>query len=167
MASRRSSGSSRRPSEVDPTRSTNMTVISRRSGSGTGVGLSAGRAVASRATPQSGQNRLSAGFSLPHDLQSHGKAVPQSPQNFLCGATWAPQRGQTIGPASSVSTAREPFYEATNMSGHSGRHEYQRDLRMFPSARTISRVRWAGCDARHTENRREAGGQKQNGAEKL
>src|SRR5712672_1397526 len=99
MASRRSSGSRRRPRAVDPTRSTNMTLTSRRSGSETGAALCPGRPSASRGAPQSPQNRLSAGFSPEHTPQTHGIGVPQSPQNLLCEATWAPQRGQIIGPA--------------------------------------------------------------------
>jgi hypothetical protein len=41
---------------------------------------------------------LPGGFSLPHALHSHGSGDPQSPQNFLPLATFAPHRGQIMPP---------------------------------------------------------------------
>src|SRR5262249_59127830 len=48
----------------------------------------------------SAQNGLSGGFSLPQALHCHGSGDPQSPQNFLAFAMFAPQRGQIMRPSS-------------------------------------------------------------------
>ena len=95
MTSRRSSGSSRAPSAVEPTRSQNMTVSWRRSGPCGACGSTgAGALPVPAATPQSPQNRLPMGFAPPHAAQRHGNGAPQSPQNRLPSGAVAPQRRQ-------------------------------------------------------------------------
>src|SRR5262245_27765068 len=104
MTSLRSSGSSRAPSAVDATKSTNMTVSWRRSACGGGaaaIGCLPG--LDPYAAPQSLQKRLSAGFSLPQALHCQGSGEPQSPQYLLWSATLAPQRGQIMRPSSTGS----------------------------------------------------------------
>lgn len=97
MTSRKSSGSSRAPIAVDPTTSMNMTLSSLRSGEGATTATGgAARGITPRGAPQSPQNRLSAGLSLPHVPHRHGRGVPQSPQNFRSFATTAPHRAQII-----------------------------------------------------------------------
>jgi hypothetical protein len=75
-----------------------MTVSCRSSAEGWGAAGASGPSglALKAAAPQSLQNRLSAGFSLPQALHRHGSGDPQSPQNFLWSATLAPQRGQII-----------------------------------------------------------------------
>src|SRR6516225_5655401 len=97
MISRKSSGSRRDESAVEPTRSQNSTVSCRRSADGIGaavrgVAASAG-ALGARvvsAAPQSAQNLLSGGFSAPHATQRTGSDVPHLPQNFLPSGLAAP-----------------------------------------------------------------------------
>jgi len=77
-----------------------MTVSCRRSavdavGGGTGA-APARWAAAGAPTPHAVQNRFSAGFSLLHAAQRHGKGDPQSPQNFQPAETLAPHCGQFI-----------------------------------------------------------------------
>jgi hypothetical protein len=50
------------------------------------------------AAPQSEQNFLSGGFSVPHAVQRTGKGrgVPQSPQNFFPSKLVAPQLGHSM-----------------------------------------------------------------------
>src|SRR5215470_13011989 len=103
MISRRSSGSIRDASAVEPTKSQNITVICRRSAddvgpAGSGDTASAG-AVEARtvsAAPQSAQNFLPGGFSAPHVVQRTGSGVPQSPQNFFPSGLTAPQLGHSM-----------------------------------------------------------------------
>src|SRR5262245_39407511 len=97
MTARVSSGSSRSPIAVDPTRSTNITLRSRRSGGGAAAATGpVALGFVAREAPQSPQNRLSAGLLPPQALHCHGRGVPQSPQNFLLFATVAPQRAHII-----------------------------------------------------------------------
>jgi len=92
-----------------------MTVSWRRSAAGEAEddarssGTLPGRPVT--ALPQSPQNRLSGGFSLPQALHNHGSGDPQSPQNFLPLVTFVPQRGQ-IMPLSSRRRPARPLYHA-------------------------------------------------------
>ena len=48
------------------------------------------------AAPQSEQNFLSGGFSVPQAAQRTGRGVPQSPQNFFPSKLAAPQLGQSV-----------------------------------------------------------------------
>jgi hypothetical protein len=100
MISRRSSGSSRDASAVEPTRSQNSTLSWRRSADDTSAtdrgDAASAAAVAARivsAAPQSAQNFLPGGFSAPHAVQRDGGGVPQSPQNFFSSGLAAPQLG--------------------------------------------------------------------------
>src|SRR5262249_28547231 len=103
MISRRSSGSRRDASAVEPTRSQNSTVSCRRSADDTGAGgsgdVASGAGVGARmisAAPQSPQNFLPGGFSAPHVAQRVGSGVPQSPQNFFPSGLTAPQLGHSM-----------------------------------------------------------------------
>src|SRR5215471_16724814 len=103
MISRRSSGSRRDASGVEPTRSQNSTVSCRRSAddigpAGRGDAVSAGAPDARMvsAAPQSEQNFLSGGFSVPQAVQRTGRGVPQSPQNFFPSKLAAPQLGHSM-----------------------------------------------------------------------
>src|SRR5215467_7270930 len=103
MISRRSSGSRRDASAVEPTRSQKSTVICRRSAddigaAGDGDAASAGALNVWRlsAAPQSAQNFLPGGFSAPHTAQRMGSSLPQSPQNFLPSGLAAPQLGHSM-----------------------------------------------------------------------
>src|SRR5215469_16214277 len=98
MISRRSSGSRRDESAVEPTKSQNSTVSCRRSADD--IGAAAGGDAASAgaldarmvsAAPQSAQNFLPGGFSAPHAMQRTGWGAPQSPQNFFPSRLTAPQ----------------------------------------------------------------------------
>src|SRR5262252_10546004 len=98
MISRRSSGSRRDASAVEPTRSQNSTVSCRRSAddigaAGRGSAASAGAldTPMASAAPQSTQNFLPGGFSAPHAAQRTGSGVPHLPQNFLPSGLAAPQ----------------------------------------------------------------------------
>src|SRR5215472_18349675 len=102
MISRKSSGSRRDESAVEPTRSQNSTVSCRRSADDIGAADrgeadSAGALDAPMvsATPQSAQNFLPGGFSAPQAVQrtDRGRAVPQSPQNLFPSRLAAPQLG--------------------------------------------------------------------------
>src|ERR671932_163898 len=108
MISRRSSGSRRAESAVEPTRSQNITVSWRRSAEGFRAdGKADGstthgaagvdpRAFAVSAAPQSPQNLLPDGFSAPHAAQRTGSGAPQSPQNFFPSGLTLPQLGQSM-----------------------------------------------------------------------
>src|SRR5215467_10387413 len=100
MISRRSSGSRRAASAVEPTRSQNNTVSCRRSADDIGAAVRGDAAFAGAlgalmfsAAPQSAQNFLPGGFSAPHAVQhtDRGRGVPQSPQNFFPSRLAAPQ----------------------------------------------------------------------------
>src|SRR6476469_918010 len=96
MVSRRLSRSRRWAMAVDPTRSTNITLSSRRSTADTPAEIGGVRAVSPRAAPQPTQNSLSGRFSPPQAPHCHGSGAPQSPQNLLLAATTAPQWGHII-----------------------------------------------------------------------
>src|SRR5215472_5272707 len=105
MISRKSSGSRRAASAVEPTRSQNSTVSCRRSADDIGAADrgeadSAGALDAPMvsATPQSAQNFLPGGFSAPQAVQrtDRGRGVPQSPQNFFPSRLAAPQLGHSM-----------------------------------------------------------------------
>src|ERR671933_1767904 len=108
MTSRRSSGSRRAESAVEPTRSQNITVSWRRSAEGLRAdGQADGstthgaagvdpRALAVSVAPQSPQNLLPDGFSAPHAAQRTGSATPQSPQNFFPSGLALPQLGHSM-----------------------------------------------------------------------
>jgi hypothetical protein len=49
--------------------------------------------------PQSPQNRLSGGFSAPHDGHADPSGVPQSPQNRLPSGFSLPQAAQVTRPS--------------------------------------------------------------------
>src|SRR5579872_6287503 len=99
MTSRRSSGSSRVLSAVDPTMSANITVSWRLSASEEGGMMSPPDAGAPldrvvRAEPQLPQNRFLGAFSQLHARQSQGSGVPHRPQKFVPLATRSPHDGQ-------------------------------------------------------------------------
>jgi hypothetical protein len=108
MTLRRSSGSRRAPSAVDPTRSAKTMVSCRRSApeaarrGGAGEGAAGWEPSPVRSpgppcgAPQSLQNFFPGGFSAPHDRHVHGRAAPQSPQNRFPSPAIAPQRGQIM-----------------------------------------------------------------------
>jgi hypothetical protein len=75
-----------------------MTVRTRRSGDCAAAGARGASGLAANSVPQSPQNRLPAGFSLPQALHCQGSGVPQLPQNILWSATGAAQRGQIMHP---------------------------------------------------------------------
>src|SRR3954462_13860291 len=96
MVSRRFSRSRLWAMAVDPTRSTNITLSSRRSTADTPAEIGGVRAISPRAAPQSPQIGLSGRFSRPQAPHCHGRGAPQSPQNLLLAATTAPQWGHII-----------------------------------------------------------------------
>jgi len=99
IVSRRSSGSSRDDSAVEPTRSQNITVSCRRSALSTRevAGTTAGGlAVSSMGLPQPPQNLAVASFSKPQDGQAKGSGVPHSAQKRLVVVFSAMQLGQRI-----------------------------------------------------------------------
>src|SRR6185295_10218400 len=106
MTLRRSSGSSRAPSIVELTRSTNITVSCRRSAPGwrgfdAADPFCSGNLVPS-ATPHAAQNFLPGEFLLLQTLQVSGSGEPQSPQKLSLLPTSAPQRGQAVRSCSMV-----------------------------------------------------------------
>src|SRR5215472_2891598 len=84
IVSRRSSGSSREASAVEPTRSQNITVSWRRSALSTredsGMTAGAGLVVSPRGLPQPPQNLEVAPFSKPQARQRKDSGVPHSVQ---------------------------------------------------------------------------------------
>src|SRR5580704_9590636 len=100
MTSRRSSGSNREESEVDPTRSQNITVSCLRSAlSARGVGVAitgAGAATSPTGLPQPPQNLAVSSFSNPQTGQGDGSGDPHWAQNRLVAAFSAMQLGQRI-----------------------------------------------------------------------
>src|SRR5215468_5514110 len=101
MTSRKSSGSSRDDSGVEPTRSQNMTVSWRRSavsardrGDGAGAG---GAAVSATGLPQPPQNLAVGSFSKPQAEQGEGSGAPHSAQKRLVATFSAMQLEQRIG----------------------------------------------------------------------
>src|SRR5262249_28829690 len=105
MISRRSSGSMRAASAVEPTRPANITVTCRRSAElvvGTfaaslGVVAALCTLPGERLAPHSEQNLASAVFSCPHAAHARGSAAPHWLQNLAACATSTPQLGQFIG----------------------------------------------------------------------
>src|SRR5437764_7663818 len=136
MTSRRSSGSSRALSPVDPTRSANITVSWRRSATGAvdGGGATCGMSVevAPNGAPQSPQKRFPGGFSLPHALHRQASGEPQSPQNFLPCATIAPQPEQIIRYPSGQ-TAPSPDTARRCCRVPPGSRRWSRQLIVFPA----------------------------------
>ena len=118
MISRRSPGSRRDASVVEPTRSQNSTVSCRRSADATGRGDAArvcaldARMVS--AAPQSTQNLLPGGFSAPYAMQRTAKGVPQSPQNYL------PQLGHSMP---HLIDQRLSAYHSRRSRGHNQGHQ--------------------------------------------
>src|ERR1700739_1196680 len=100
MTSRRSSGSRRDESSVEPTRSQNITVSCRRSATSTrgaaGAMSGAGVAAAPIGLPQPPQNSAGGSFSKPQFAQGEGSAAPQRAQKRLVAAFSAMQLGQRI-----------------------------------------------------------------------
>src|SRR5215472_17218521 len=99
MTSRKSSGSSREASAVEPTRSQNITVSWRRSAlsvRGAAVGA-VGAAASSVGFPQPPQNLVAGSFSKPQAGHGQGSGAPQCPQKRLVVAFSAMQLGQRIG----------------------------------------------------------------------
>src|SRR6516162_6254687 len=89
MISRRSSGSKRAASAVEPTRSQNMTVSCRRSappGWGAGIGLTGAAAVSPIGSPQPPQNLAEGSFSKPQVEHENGSAAPHWAQKRLIAA---------------------------------------------------------------------------------
>jgi hypothetical protein len=148
MTLRRSSGSSRAPSIVELTRSTNITVSCRRSapcwrGFGAADPFCSGNLVAS-ATPHAAQNFLPGEFLLLQTLQVSGSGEPQSPQKLSLLPTSAPQRGQAVRSCSmvavvtcSVLTVRETYAAAKLVRRY--RHLLQRNCA------TLADRNMAGC----------------------
>src|SRR5215469_9400506 len=100
MTSRKSSGSRRDDSGVEPTRSQNITVSCRRSaasvrGGGDGPG-GVGAAASLTGLPQPPQNLTAGSFSKPQAGQGRGSGAPHSPQKRLVAAFSALQLGQRI-----------------------------------------------------------------------
>src|SRR6516162_9586940 len=101
MILRRSSGSSRAESGVEPTKSQNITVSWRRSalsarGNCGAVG-GAGLAISPIGLPQPPQNLAAVSFSKPQAGQVTGRAAPHWAQKRLVGVFSAMQLGQRIG----------------------------------------------------------------------
>src|SRR6516162_6502282 len=101
MTSRKSSGSSREASAVEPTRSQNITVSWRRSAlsarGGAGIEAGAGGAVSPTGFPQPPQNFAVGSFSKPQTGHGEGSGAPHSAQKRLLAAFSAMQLGQRIG----------------------------------------------------------------------
>src|ERR1700682_545874 len=106
MTSRKSSGSSRVESAVEPTRSQNITVIWRRSaevgmraGAG-GDGAAAAAALVAAApaslAPHCAQKREPAALAWPHAAQIKACGVPHCGQKRLSPAILLPQLGQVL-----------------------------------------------------------------------
>src|ERR1700757_2769958 len=96
MTARRSSGSSRADSAVEPTRSQNITVSCRRSAASTrGVGAT-GAAAPPIGLPQPPQNLAAGSFSKPQAGHWAGNGDPHSAQNRRVPAFSAMQLGQRI-----------------------------------------------------------------------
>ena len=99
--SRRSSGSSREASAVEPTRSQNITVSCRRSAYAVdcgGAGWS-GRAsldTGPKSAPQSPQNFEPSGLRQPQNGQREGSGAPHSVQNCLSSGTFTRQLGHSM-----------------------------------------------------------------------
>jgi hypothetical protein len=119
MISRRSSGSSRAASAVEPMRSQNITVSCRRSADGVGKGgtgpcREAGRICAAampRPAPQSPQNLAPGGFKLPQERQHTGIGAPHSVQKRRPSETSARQLGHSMDaptPSEMLSLSQEP-----------------------------------------------------------
>jgi hypothetical protein len=100
MTSRKSSGSSRAESAVEPTRSQNITVSCRRSAPsarrGAGTAAGAGAATSPIGLPQPPQNLAAGSFSKPQAGQGDGNGAPHSAQKRLAAAFSAVQLGQRI-----------------------------------------------------------------------
>src|SRR5258707_280166 len=97
MTSRRSSGSSRTESAVEPTRSQNMTVSCRRSADdAAGAVAGDGGEPGANAAPQLAQNLACGGLRWPHDRQAGGSDTPQWMQNLLASGISALQLGQSM-----------------------------------------------------------------------
>src|SRR5215472_972157 len=98
MISRKSSGSRRAESSVEPTRSQNITVSWRRSAvSARGGGDGAGAAVSVTGLPQPPQNLAVSSFSKPQAGQGEGSGAPHSAQKRLVATFSAMQLEQRIG----------------------------------------------------------------------
>src|SRR5215467_10698070 len=100
MTSRKSSGSSREASAVEPTRSQNITVSWRRSalstrGGGDGAG-GAGAAASPTGFPQPPQKSAVGSFSKPQAGHGDGNGDPHLAQKRLVAAFSAEQLGQRI-----------------------------------------------------------------------
>src|ERR1700752_4361873 len=100
MTSRKSSGSSRADSAVEPTRSQNITASCRRSAASTrgvaGLATGVGAAAAPIGLPQPPQNSAEASFSKPQSAHGEGSTAPQRAQKRLVAAFSAMQLGQRI-----------------------------------------------------------------------
>src|SRR4029077_18164497 len=99
MTSRRSSGSRRAASSVEPTRSQNITVSWRRSAlsvRGGGAAVIVGAAVSPVSLPQPPQNLAVGSFSKPQAGHDEGSGFPHSAQKRLVTAFPALQLGQRI-----------------------------------------------------------------------
>src|SRR5262252_9120681 len=100
MTSRKSSGSMRAESSVEPTKSQNMTVSCRRSAASARGGddgtAGAGAAGALVGLPQPPQNFAVCSFSKPQAGQGEGSGAPHWAQKCLAGAFSAMQLWQRI-----------------------------------------------------------------------
>ena len=92
-SSRTSSASRDSESGVNPTRSANSTVTSRRSAAGASRTVAA--AAPSRRLPHSPQKLTSGSLAAPQAGQLRASGVPQLPQNFRPAAFSAPQFAQS------------------------------------------------------------------------
>src|SRR5271168_3456139 len=121
MTSRRSSGSSRVESAVEPTRSQNITVICRRSaevgmrateggiGAAAGAGAAADVAAASPSlAPHCAQKREPAALAWPQAAQLNDCGVPHCGQKRLSLAILLPQLEQVLVSAMHKKSVRSP-----------------------------------------------------------